>query len=265
MNGRVSENVMSESSGRAKPLLAMIALETASIPPAETLLDTLQAVTGLTVDRASVQAKENGLVFSVGKDMAAIALVPAPIPWSNLEGPCATAWWWPAATERMKGHTSHLLVALGGDTGPLVLRYLMLTHLTAAAAAQSDAVGIFWLAGALVHDPPVFVEQVQSLAADRLPLHLWIDFRIEPVDPGRHRLFTTGMRAFRQEEIEIPPSDRAPADMLELADAVAQYILRTNPEIGQENTVGRSEDEKVRAVYAPSMLDPTITVLRLEF
>ena len=28
--------------------------------------------------------------------------MPAPIPWSNLEGPCATAWWWPDATEKMK-------------------------------------------------------------------------------------------------------------------------------------------------------------------
>ena len=105
----------------------------------------------------------------------------------------------------------------------------MLTYLTAAVAAHTDAAGIYWLAGALVHAPQVFVEQVQGLVPDLLPLHLWIDFRLEPTDDGRHRLFTTGMRAFHQEEIEIPPTDRAPADMLELAQSVAQYIIRTNP------------------------------------
>jgi hypothetical protein len=73
------------------------------------------------------------------------------------------------------------------------------------------------------------------------------------------------MRAFRQEEIEIPPTHRTPADMLDFADVIAQYILRANPEIGEENTVGRTQEEKVRAVYAPSMLDPAVTVLRLEF
>jgi hypothetical protein len=256
---------MSQSSARARPLLAMVALDTPSFPPTEPLLDRLQATAGLTVDRASVQTKENGIVFSIGSEIAAVALVPAPIPWSNLEGPCATAWWWPEATERMKPHTSHILVALGGDAGPLVLRYTILTYLTAAVAAQTDAVGVYWLAGTLVHDPQVFLEQVQGLVADHLPLHLWIDFRLESTDDGRHRLFTTGMRAFHQDEIEIPPSDRPPADMLELAQSVAQYILRTNPEIGEENTVGRSADEKIRAVYAPSMLDPKITVLKLEF
>lgn len=246
-------------------MLAMVALHTPALPPTQALLDTLQAIPGLAVDPTSLQTKDHAFTFSLGKDTAALALLPTPIPWSALEGPAATAWWWPEASEQMKDHTSHLLVALGGDTGPLILRYLLLTHLTAAVATHTDCAGIYWLAGALVHEPRVFVEQVQNLAPDLLPLHLWIDFRIEPTDDGRHRLFTTGMRAFHQEEIEIPPSTRTPAEILDFAEAIAQYVIGTNPAIGEENTVGRSDEEKIRLTYAPSMLDPTVTVLKLEF
>jgi len=243
----------------------MVALDTPSLPSSEALIDSLLAVPGLAVDPLSLQTTDNAMVLALGKDRAALALATDPIPWSNLEGPCATAWWWPAATERMQGHTSHILIALAGDTGPLILRYLVLTHLTAAVSAHTEAVGIYWLAGSLVHDPQVFLDQVQSIMPGCLPLHLWIDFRIESTGDGRHRMFTTGMRAFRQDEIEIPPSERTPAEILDFSHAIAEYLLRTNPEIGKETTMGRSEAEKIAASYQPSMLDPTVTVLRLDF
>ena len=280
---------MSQSASRAKPLLAMVALDTPSLPSPQALQETFPAMPGLFIDWASLQTKENAIVFSINNGQfslgkAAVALVTAPIPWSNLEGPCATAWWWPAATERMKAHTSHILIALNGGSGPLALRYLMLTHLTATVAARVDAAahggtaGIYWPAGSLVHDSQMFINQAHNITPNQLPLHLWIDFRIEPMDDGcqpgsdlhrqaksLHRLFTTGMRAFHQEEIEIPPTHQTPADMLDFATTVAEYIIRTNPEIGEENTIGRSENEKIPAAYRPSMIDPTMTVLRLEY
>jgi len=64
-------------------------------------------------------------------------LMPAPIPWSALEGPCATAWWWPEATEKMKHHHSHIILALAGESGNLVQRHVTLTHFTAAVAPET--------------------------------------------------------------------------------------------------------------------------------
>ena len=69
----------------------------------------------------------------------------------------------------------------------------MLTHLLAAVAAHVDAAGIYWGGGGLVHDPLVFLDEARSASPQKLPLHLWIDFRIEQNDDGTLRLFTTGM------------------------------------------------------------------------
>ena len=206
-----------QPSDQARPLLAMVALNTPSLPEAADLTRGLKTIPGIAIDLDSVQAKEGTLVFGLGKDNAAVALMPVPIPWSNLEGPCATAWWWPEATERMKNHNSHILVALVGDTGNLIQRHIMLTHLTAAVASHTDAAGIYWGGGTLVHDPQVFIEQARNLSPDSLPLHLWIDFRVEPNDDGSSRLFTTGMKAFGKAEIEIPHSRKQPAEVVDFA------------------------------------------------
>jgi hypothetical protein len=250
---------------KTKLLMAMVALEEPSLLAPAALLANLKAVPGLAVDLNSVQTKEDNFVFGLGKDTAAVALVPTPIPWSNLEGPCATAWWWPEAAERMRGHTSHILAALAGDTGNAIQRHIALTHLTAIAAAHTQPAGIYWTAGRVVHDPDVFIEQVQELSADDLPLHLWVDFRLEDNDDGTHRLFTTGMTAFGKPEIEIPGSRKQRNEIYDFAYTVADYVITNPANIESGHTFGRSPEEKVQASYQPSMWDKSMTVLRLEF
>lgn len=256
---------MSEAPDKSKPLLAMVALREPSLPAPAALLGSLKAVPDLAVDLNSVQAKENSLFIGLGGHPAAVGLMPVAIPWSDLEGPCATAWWWPEANERMRNHNSHLLVFLGGDTGNPIQRHIALTHLTAAVASHTNSQGIYWGGGRLVHASEVFIEQAQNLSPGDLPLYLWIDFRIELNDDGSYRLFTTGMKEFGKMEIEIPHSRRHPDEVVNFARSIADYMITRNPTIRDGHTIGRSEAEEIPATSAPSMWDSTITVLRLEF
>ncbi len=249
----------------SRMLLSMVALDRPSLPPPEEMFETLAALAGTAERPKDIKANEGNLAFLLGGNAVAMALMPSPILWSNLEGPCETAWWWPEAGEKMRGHNSHLLVALGAESGDAVRRSLALTYLTAAVAAHVDAAGIYWGGGALVHDPRVFLEEARRASPQSLPLHLWIDFRIESNDDGTLRLFTTGMKAFEKLEIEIPHSRHVPAEVLDFARSIADYILSRGAEIRDGHTIGRCEDEKVPAAHAPSMWDSKMTVLRLDF
>lgn len=248
-----------------QPLLAMIALNTPTLPSPVVLIQGFKALSGISVDLASLQSKNGNIVFEIGNDNAAIALMPAPIPWSNLEGPCATAWWWPDATEKMRRHTNHILVALVGDKGDLIQRCLTLTHLTAAVAGQVDAAGVYWGGGTLVHDPQVFIEQAKVISPSNLPLHLWIDFRLEQNGDESYRLFTTGMKVFDRKEIEIPHSTKLPTEIFNFAHAIADYVITSGKTIQEGETIGRSEGEKVRVSYAPSMWDAKTLAMHLDF
>ena len=257
---------MTEKSPQKRPmLLSVVALDTPSLPRHAEMLETLSILSGQCVNPDVVTARETTLAFPWGGSMAAVVLVPAPLPWSNLEGPCETAWWWPEARASMRGHDSHLLVALGNDDGDPIRRSLALTHLTAAAATHVHAAGIFWNGGGLVHDPQVFLAEARNASPTKLPLYLWIDFRIENNDDGTLRLFTTGMKALEKLEIEIPRSRHTAQELLDFAHATAHYLLARGAEIRDGHTVGCSEDEKVQAAHAPSMWDSTMTVLRLEY
>ena len=131
----------------------------------------------------------------------------------------------------------------------------MLTHLTAAVAAHVDAAGIFWGGGGLVHDPQVFLEEARSASPEKLPLHLWIDFRIEQNDDGTLRLFTTGMKALARWRSRFPAAGTTASDLFDFAYSIADYLLSRDAEIRDGHTIGRCEDEKIPAAHAPSMWD----------
>jgi hypothetical protein len=249
----------------SRMLLSMVALDVPSLPLPSDMLGSLASLSGTAVKAGAVEFRENALAFPWGGNTAAVALRPVPIPWSSLEGPCETAWWWPEAGASMRDHNSHLLVVLAGENGDVVRRSIALTHLTAAVAAHVDAAGIYWGSGRLVHDPRVFLEEARSASPENLPLHLWIDLRIEQNDDGTLRLFTTGMKALGKMEIEIPRCRRQATELFDFAYSIADYLLSRGAEIRDGHTIGRCEDEKIPASHSPSMCDGKMTVLRLDY
>src|SRR5262245_15463851 len=135
----------------SKSLVAMVALNRPVIPKWSSIHSSLKARWSSCPEPREASVKDDTITCFMGEELVVVSLMPAPIPWSDLEGPCATAWWWPEATARMRKHNSHLIVALMGESGDLIERHICLTYLVAAVAANTDAVGIYWGAGTVVH------------------------------------------------------------------------------------------------------------------
>lgn len=193
-----------------RPIVAMIAL-------AAPVLDRDRLATSLgrwipTATSPSAES-EGVLSFQVEDELAAIGVMPAPIPWSDLAGPCATAWYWPEATEAMQRHRAHLIVTLSGGRGDLVARHILLTRVVAATIEAIDAVGVYWGSGTVVHSPERFLTDAGYIDERNLPLDLWIDFRVQRLPDDTTRAFTTGLAAFGQMEIEVPAAKCGPEDV----------------------------------------------------
>jgi hypothetical protein len=200
-----------------------------------------------------------------GDHTLAITLVPRPIPWDQLEGPCATAWYWPAAADTLRPHQAHLLVALVEEGSRSIDQATALTRLTSAVAQTTANCGIFWGPGRLVHPTEAFIAQAAQLAADDLPLFLWVDFRIERIADDAVRLYTTGVESLGGLELETPHFTGEPQALLEHAYNIAHYQLSQQKQIGQDDTIALADDLQVVAHREPSMLDPGLEVIRLEF
>ena len=264
----------SDAQSRANNAIAMVATSTDRLPDASRLL----AACGATPERpggllASIFGRkapaakdgkweDKNLIVPFHGGQLIVSLMPAPIPWSELEGPCATAWWWPDAEQRMREHKYHFLVVfMGGSTEP-VERRLALTKLVTAILADTDAVGVYWGEGTLVHEPAAFLRQAQSAAADSIPGTLWIDVRVEENDDGSFRCFTTGMVPLGFLEIEVERSALPPEELMEFIGNTACYIVNGRRRIKPGETMGRTATEQYTVQHGPSMFDRE-TVMQL--
>jgi hypothetical protein len=234
-------------------LVAMVALNSRRLPELASILTTLRERCPDCPQASEISRKDDAFVFRLGDSMATVSLMAAPIPWSDLEGPCSTAWWWPDATVRMKGHNSHLIVALMGGARSAVQRHVLLTYLISAVAANADPAGIYWGAGTVVHEPTAFQAQSAELSTENLVPHLWVDMRLEQNEDGSLRYFTTCMEAFGCLEIEIDRSRKPPEQILDFCYDIVSYVLMRAATIADGETVGRSADERIKVRHKRSI------------
>jgi hypothetical protein len=245
--------------------LSLIALDRPRLPRFEDLASWFEEHFPEALQPVLSSSTENLLALTVGDLTAAVSLVPRPIPWSQLEGPAATAWYWPDAASELRHHSAHLLVALVDEGGRPVEKAITLTRLVTAAAAAAPSVGVFWGPGRLVHSPEAFVEQAVQMSEENLPLFLWIDFRIEESSSGGVRLFTTGIEPLGGNELEVRDFGGEAQELLNYAYNIAHYQLEQRKVIRDGDTIGLTDEVQVTAHRGQSMLGGDMEVLQLTF
>jgi len=208
------------------------------------------------------------LSFDIGDDAHVIlALMPEPIPWSDLEGPCATSVLWPDAAKILKPHKAHLLVTVmfEGDQTP-VEKSKLLTQVTAAILHTCDAaLGVYWCNATLVIPPPLFREFAVKILPLGPPIHIWVDFRVGRNEQGKTSGFTTGLRALGHMELETENSPEPPGELRSRFEGLIAYLLENGPVIRDGDTLGEDANERIKAIHAPSSFGHEGTVMRLDY
>ena len=255
-----------ESSG---PLICFVPLDAPKTPDAALIRSAwaeLFAHTGLELETIEDEGASDGDVvfFGLGDEQAVVAHMPGPIPWTDLEGPCATAWHWPEATETLKGHGAHFIVTIMGGGGAPLARRLMLTALAAATVKASEALAVYWGEGTLVQSAEVFVGSAGEMSPERLPIHLWVELRVFRDEDGFY-VYTTGLRPLGAMEIEIRASQQEPQELIDFVYNVGHYLAQNGPVIQDGDTVGGSGDQKIRAHHVPSAWEREGPVLQIDF
>jgi hypothetical protein len=245
--------------------VAMVALKDVEAPVPDRVFAELKKRWPDAPPPRDVSSKKGILTFKLDDQLAAVALMPTPIPWSDLEGPCAAAWYWPKAADAMKAHKSHLIVTLSGGRRTIIDRCLLLTALVASVTAVSNAAGIYWGSGTVLQSPNAFLEVAGEMKQEFLPLRLWIDFRLVPDRPGVHSLFTTGLEAFGHMDLEVPKSRQKPEAIFDLAFNAAHYLLDRGPVLKDGDTFGTSDEQKIKVRHVASRWGHSGKILSLNF
>lgn len=247
------------------PFMAMVALRGTTEVSIDEVADRLSNL--WPEERLVSNISRRGVLstFQVGPLAVAFTHFPQPMPWQYLEGPCDCAWYWPEAAESMRRHQSHVLVHLLDQEGRPLLRAMTLTRLLAATAQTADAEGIFWGPGRLVHPIDALLELAGGMTLQEFPLYLWIDFRVETEEEGSLRLFTTGLDALGQPELEVTGFRGDVGELRASVYNVAHYMLEGKKPINHGQTLGSENGPRMVGEFGPSLIDPEQEVLRLKF
>jgi hypothetical protein len=245
---------MTEEPASLQPLHALVAVSDTSTPDVRAILDFIART--WPEHEASVVAagghEGNVLSFDVDDHRVLLAFEPQPIPVEELEGPVAAAWYWPAAAVAFRRQRGYATVTLaGGEHGGALERATILTRLAAAVAATTNAVGILWEPGAIVHEPLDFIETARRATEDAPPVNLWVHFSMHGRD-DRRVLFTIGLAAFGLREIEaVAKPDARKGELVATVLGVASYVL-TRGDIIKEGDMVDAGGRKVKARFGKS-------------
>ena len=259
----------SQSSGDAEsePLLAFVLLDrdTFDLDP---VIAQLQRE-GVGGRKATDISGGGGEPFAceLGDELCAISHMPGPFPWSDLEGPCRTAWMWPPKVDPMslREHKSHVLITLMRGQGSRIGRRLLLTAVTSLIASQRGAVGVYWGEATMVHFPPVFIDLAkEATTPDTPPLYLWVDYRVFKNEDGSTGMFTHGLEGLGHMEIEIPSIDMEPGELREWAMNITYYLLENGPVLKDGQTIGVNEEHRMKIHHTTSRYGHEGTVMCFE-
>jgi hypothetical protein len=215
---------------------------------------------------ASLDSDEDGTPsFKLKDGMLMLGNMPAPIPWSELEGPCATSILWKDAAEEVRRHETHAIVTLMSDSNK-VEQSILLTKATAAVLAACEAaMGVYWGNATLVIPKQIFLDFAAEVLPHGPPLDIWIDFRVGWQTKTSSGGFTQGMEALGHMDIETQESPEKPSDLRERLQGLARYLLQNGPVIRDGDTIGQDAREKIRVVYSDSAFGSDKRVMRLQY
>ena len=203
------------------------------------------------------EAAEDSLVFSVGEMMAAVSLMPAPVPDHEAEDNAANNYMWPQAVEKARAHQAHLLVAVLGRGAPLLERGKLFVKLAAACCKQQNVLGVY--TSGTVFQPEFYLDFAGMMRDDELPIFNWIWFGLYRNERGTSA-YTYGMDMFGKDEMEVLDTDAQPSDLRDFLSDIVSYVLEADVTLRDGETIGFSADQQLPITRGPGVSLPGITL-----
>src|SRR5262245_30548125 len=105
-----------------------------------------------------VEEGDGTLSMDIGRSSIILGKMPAPIPWSDLQGPCSTSILWKNAAAEVKAHTQHWIVTVNSELNPVELSTLLTQATAAALASCPAAIGVLWANASLLVPRSIFLD-----------------------------------------------------------------------------------------------------------
>lgn len=210
--------------------------------------------------------REQGiLTFHFGKSFVAIALMPGPIAWQDLEERSKRSWLWPEAEKTLKRHSQHFVITLESELGPRE-RAILLTKVCASVLVNCNAaLGVMYGEVGVLARKDIFRDLAAESLRTSLPTELWIECFVAREGESRSRGYTKGLAALEHPELEAKGLPMTPQQLHSRLTGVARYLVEHGPIIQEGDAIGQSAEERIRVAFGHSSFGNKGTVMRLVY
>lgn len=230
-------------------VLAMVPLAAMDWAGPDAVIGAFRRFSPLSPSLVHTGSDDTTMTFQAGEHTVFLSLMPAPIPWSDLEHACSGNIFWPQAAEALRSHVAHYIVTVQGESTPIRARVVLTRFIGALLSVQACS-GVYWGESSLVVKPELFMEMAEGLEEQQVPSMLWIHFALMAgTKPHTASFFTIGMANFGLMEIEVVDSRMPLAELHERACDLAAYLISAHqtqpgPIIQNGHTFGWTAQEK---------------------
>ena len=240
---------------------SIIALERAASLTGRELEASLRKVAPgfpLTIDLQGSDDVEPTLI-TVNDMQLAILNIAAPAPAGTFDGAASPNMLWPSAPQELAKHKAHIMVVSPDEVetrGEVLARATLVTLVTAAIAAITPAIGVYWPASENLLSKTQFLEATKKIgAAEGVPTEIWVRLYLAEATLGAAgeqvlMTVTRGLRNFVGRDIEFSPG-QMPIDKL-VYDTLdfATYLINTGRAFKNGDTAGSAESPAFRVQLA---------------
>ena len=210
----------------------------------------------------ALEGSDDTFTASIPGGQIGMAFVSAPVTSGDLEGPTALAWHWPSASATVAAHVAHEICFANSPELDFIALRLLHSRVIAGIAAVGSATAVYVGSSRLVREGQAYIAHIEQASRENLPLLSWLGFNPAEEESGRSA-YTSGLGEFGLLELEIRNSALQWPDLFEFLANVAHYELATNVQIGDGETIGGSESERIVVRHLRSRFIPDTTVARI--
>ncbi|PIF33443.1 uncharacterized protein DUF4261 [Flavobacterium sp. 9] len=188
---------------------------------------------------------DNSAIFKIDGEMVALAYMPAPIPSEDIEGTAQYAYNWQTAAEDLKNHNGHAIVSIMSSQKNQKERFTILSKLLCSILSTSNAIGIYQGSQSLLISKSQYLENIDEIKQQGIPLALWIYIGIRPSEKG-NSIYTYGLTEFAKQEMEVINSKLHIEELYDFISNISTYVINSNVIFKNGETLGYTENQKIK-------------------
>lgn len=188
------------------------------------------------------EVKDNAIVFKVGEMMAACSLLPNPIPNHEAEENAKNNILWKDGVSEVSKHGAHVMVAVMNKTSA-VEQSVLFAKVASSLLKLKNTIGIY--KNPTVYEKNFYIQTAEIMKQDELPIPIMVYVGMYITKEGLLCGYTSGLRYFGYEEIEVVDAPVQPEELYRFLLAISDYVITTDTHLKDGETIGFTEDQKL--------------------